>query len=330
MLRDVFYFGAKPNVHPRERHAKDLDDARQQATTYHFWIINEFCEYSNFDWDFDFDFLPDEDVWAEDHNNIWPSQHQKDSGTWLCPKEENQIRIYRSDVNPVNRKREPDDNWSFLDKIDRTKFDFSWHPDATEPPYIYKWGSKFASVELAPVLEYHTPGNVGHVKNINNKLVDLLPNDECITVNQPIDTERWDMSWRPDPLDTEPFIYIWGNKWIAGELEPTLTYTVKGATEIKYMDELLPVLPQTECWTIHKEIDEDKFDFSWRPDPREPAYIYVWGNKWIAGEFEPTLTYTVKGATETKYMDILLPVLPQIERWTTHKEIDEDTFDSNL
>ena len=27
MLRDVFYFGKKPNVHPRERHAKDLDDA---------------------------------------------------------------------------------------------------------------------------------------------------------------------------------------------------------------------------------------------------------------------------------------------------------------
>ena len=81
MLRDVFYFGEKPNVHPRERHAIDVDDARQLATTYHFWIINEFCDYTGFDWDFDFDFLPDEDVWAEEHNNIWPSQHQKDSGT---------------------------------------------------------------------------------------------------------------------------------------------------------------------------------------------------------------------------------------------------------
>ena len=57
MLRDVFYFGEKPNVHPRERHAKDLDDARQQANTYHFWIINELCDYSEFEWDFDFDFM---------------------------------------------------------------------------------------------------------------------------------------------------------------------------------------------------------------------------------------------------------------------------------
>ena len=84
MLRDVFYFGEKPNVHPRERKVFDIDEARKEATTEHFWIINEFCDYTGFDWEFDFDFLPDEDVWAEEHNNIWPSQHQKDSGTWLC------------------------------------------------------------------------------------------------------------------------------------------------------------------------------------------------------------------------------------------------------
>ncbi len=60
MLRDVFYYGRKPNVHPREKPAKDLEHARQQATTEHFWIINEFCNYTGFDWDFDFDFLPDE------------------------------------------------------------------------------------------------------------------------------------------------------------------------------------------------------------------------------------------------------------------------------
>ena len=110
MLRDVFYFGEKPNVHPRERFAQNIDDARTQCRTSHFWIINEYCDYSVFDWDFDFDFLPDDEVWAEDHNNIWPSLHQKDSGTWLCPKEQSDIRIYRQDVNPVSRKREPHDH----------------------------------------------------------------------------------------------------------------------------------------------------------------------------------------------------------------------------
>ena len=41
MLRDVFYYGNKPNVHPREQFAESLEDARQKATTRDFWIINE-------------------------------------------------------------------------------------------------------------------------------------------------------------------------------------------------------------------------------------------------------------------------------------------------
>jgi hypothetical protein len=72
MIRDVFYYNKKPNVHPREKFAKSLEDARQQATTEHFWIINEYGDYKNFDWEWDFDFLPDEDVWAQDHDNVWP------------------------------------------------------------------------------------------------------------------------------------------------------------------------------------------------------------------------------------------------------------------
>ena len=71
MIRDVFYYGEKPNVHPREQKAKDLRHARLMADTEHFWIINEFCDYKDFDWEFDFDYLPDEDVWTQDHNNIW-------------------------------------------------------------------------------------------------------------------------------------------------------------------------------------------------------------------------------------------------------------------
>ena len=97
MLRDVFYYGSKPNAHPREKHAIDLADARQQCTTDHFWVINEYCDYTNFDWDWDFDFLPDEEVWTSEHNNVWPSQYQKDSGTWLCSEENSEIIIQASD-----------------------------------------------------------------------------------------------------------------------------------------------------------------------------------------------------------------------------------------
>ena len=119
MLRDVFYFGEKPNVHPRERHAIDLADARQQCTTEHFWIINEHCDYKNFDWDWSFDFLSDEDVWAEEHNNVWPSQYQKDSGTWLCSKEYSELIIYRADVDPMPLKDEIPSNWKIVEYIEK-------------------------------------------------------------------------------------------------------------------------------------------------------------------------------------------------------------------
>ena len=316
MLRDVFYFGEKPNVHPRERFATDIDDARTQCRTSHFWIINEHCDYSVFDWDFDFDFLPDDEVWAENHNNIWPSLHQKDSGTWLCPKDQSDIRIYRQDVNPVSRKREPNNYWKILDNIDKSKFDFTWHPDPTEPPYIYKWGNKFYPVELQTALEYHTPGNNGHVKYMK-EIVELLPNTECLIIHEQVDESKWDLSWRPDPMD-DPYIYIWGNKYEPAEIKPTLEYKVPGATEVKYMTNPIPVMPQWDRWEIIEEVEN--FDFSWRPDPLEPPFIYVFGNHLYEGAVMPTLKYTVPGATEIKYVEDVKPKLASKPELFEHLE----------
>lgn len=324
MLRDVFYYGKKPNVHPREQYAENLEDARAKATTRDFWIINEFCDYRNFDWDFDFEFLPDEDVWAEDHNNVWPSQHQKDSGTWLCPKEHSDIIIYRGDVEPVIRKNERNDNWVFLEKIDESKFDFSWHPDPTDPPYIYKWGCKFFPAELKHVLEYVVPGATQ--EKYMNKTIELLPNDECWVEYDLIDTHAFDMSWRPDPLDPA-FIYVWGNKWVDGRLKPTLEYHVPGATDKKYMPDLIAVLPEWDKWVEVQDVDKKQFDFSWRPDPREPAYIYTWGNKFIEAELRPTLEYHCEGATERKYMTNDVAVLPEWDRWEITDAINKTSFD---
>ena len=311
MLRDVFYYGTKPNVHPREQFAESLEDARSKCTTDHFWIINEFCDYRRFDWDFDFEFLPDEDVWAEDHNNVWPSQHQKDSGTWLCPKERSDIIVYRCDVDPVIRRSGKTANWVELDLVDHRKFDFSWHPDPADPPFIYKWGCKYFPAQIKHVLEYHVEGAT--TTKYMNSIVELLPNDYWVE-HQPVDKAHFDYSWRPDPMDP-PFIYVWGNKWVDAIFKPTLEYIVPDATTIKYMPEHVPVLPEWDRWVEVQQIDRSKFDLSWRPDPREPAYIYTWGNEYIEAELRPTLEYHCDGATERKYMTNDVPVLPEWDRW---------------
>ena len=324
MLRDVFYYGAKPNAHPRERFAKSLEDARHQSTTRDFWIINESCDYKNFDWDFDFEFLPDGDVWAEDHNNVWPSVYQKDSGTWLCAKEKSDIIIYRNDVQPLKRKNEKNNRWVLHDLIDETKFDFGWHPDPTDPPYIYKWGSKFYPAQFQTILEYHVPGATE--PKYMDTIIELLPQYERWVENHKIDTNKFDLSWRPDPLDP-PYIYIWGNKFIDGTLESTLEYHTPGATEKKYMPEKVVVIPQYDRWTQHVKIDETKFDLSWRPDPREPAFNYIWGNKYEPAEIKPTLEYKMPSATQVKYMEDIVPVIPEWDKWVEHVAVDKTKFD---
>ena len=324
MLRDVFYYGSKPNAHAREKYAIDLADARQQCTTEHFWIINEYSDYTNFDWDWDFDFLPDDEVWTGEHNNVWPNQYQKDSGTWLCSKQDSEIIIYRSDVEPVYRKNTKHNNWVILDKINELKFDFSWEPNPYDPPYIYKWGCKFYPAEIKHYVEYHVKGatNIKYMTEI----VELSPEWNKWVEIQSVDKESFDFSWRPDPREPA-YIYVWGNKYISSELQSTLEYHVVGATERKYMDNNVAVLPNWDNWVEVQAVDNKSFDFSWRPDPREPAYIYVWGNKYISSELQPTLEYHVESATERKYMDNSVGVLPNWDNWVEVQAVDKKSFD---
>ena len=322
MLRDVFYFNKKPNVHPLEAPAENLADARSKSRTEHFWIINEFCDYAGFDWDFDFEFLPDEDVWAEEHNNVWPSQHQKDSGTWLCPIENSDVIIYRADVPLVMRKNQDNSNWVLFDSVDESAFDFSWHPDPTDPPYIYAWGTTQYPAQLGPVIEYHVPGATDYKYVLGS--VKLLPGEKWAEI-QLIDKTSFDLTWRPNPTDP-PYIYAWGNKWIPAELQPTIEYHVPGATDRKYMEELIDVLPEYQCWQEHQAIDKTSFDLTWRPNPTEPPYIYVWGNKWIPAELQPTIEYHVPGATDRKYMPEPVPLIKD-NRWVEIQPIDTSLFD---
>jgi hypothetical protein len=325
MLRDVFYYGQKPNVHAREKPAKNLDDARQQATTDHFWIVNEFCDYTNFDWDFDFEFLDDDQVWTENHNNIWPSQHQKDSGTWLCPKKYSDLVVYRTDVNPIIRKNIKTVNWKINELIDETTFDFSWHPDPTSPPYIYAWGCRYYPPTHKPVVEYIID-NASEYKYMDG-FVELLPDSTKWKILESIDKNTFDFRWRPDPK-SPPYIYVWGNQHYSAEVMPTIEYSVEGATERKYIDHKLWHIKLSSDKTNFKVYDEiENFDYSWRPDPGSPPYIYVWGNKWIPAELQPTLEYHCPGATEKKYMTDLISLSIQIERWKIPDYIDKDSFD---
>jgi hypothetical protein len=324
MLRDVFYYGKKPNAHPREKFAKSFEDARANSTTKDFWIINEFCDYRGFDWYFDFELLPDPDVWAEDHINVWPSHYQKDSGTWLCSTNPNALKIYRADVDPIPFKNEIHKNWKIIEEIEKDKFDFKWHPDPTDPPYIYVFGNQWHSGAIMPTVEYHVPGAINK-KYITDKIAILAQSPRLFKILH--DTVKFDFSWRPDPT-SPPYIYVFGNSQYPGTIMPTIEYHVEGATKIKYVNDFAPdLIRRSHEFEILEDIDKNAFDFSWVPDPTSPPYIYVWGNQWNKPEDKVSVRYVVEGATEFKYMEQRAIRLPCMDNWRVPVHVSEGTFD---
>jgi hypothetical protein len=325
MLRDVFYFGNKPNAHPREKFAKNLEDARNQCTTDHFWIINEHCDYSGFEWDFDFDFLPDEEVWAENHINVWPSTYQKDSGTWLVANNDSELIIYRNDVTSLKRKNIKTDNWVLLDTIDETKFDFGWHPDPTAPPYIYRWGNKFYPVELMGSIEYVVPGatQIKYMKSV----AELLPDWEHWEIPDYIDKNSFDFTWRPDPREPA-LIYDFGTQW---HKTGGPRYVCPDASEVKCIEGMkaraLP-RPHDPYWQKVEGVELEHFDYTWYPDHNDQPFIYVFGNQHYGCEIMPTMEYIVPGATEKKYIKDCWGTLAQrLDNWVIPDNIDTTGFD---
>lgn len=316
MLRDVFYYGKKPNVHPRERFASSFEEAKRLNTTEHFWIINEFCDYNNFDWDFDFEFLPDDEVWAQEHINVWPSNHQQDSGTWLCHEDCTGIKIYRSDVDPVKRKNEINDRWVVPENIDRLKFDFSWHPDPNDPPFLYQFPTQWAKTH-GP--QYVVAGAT-QIKYMNLPVAHVNADMTNWQLLDNIDVSDFDFSWHPDAT-VPPYVYQFGTIVDDIHLEDGPRYMTPGntgevvylETKIKYpkyyittsLEDLILEHPNEIFWALRPNIDYSRFNFEWMPDKENVFHINVFGSP----ESETTQTYLVngkmlaKGYTERHYVE---------------------------
>ena len=92
------------------------------------------------------------------------------------------------------------------------------------------------------------------------------------------------------------------------------------------MPDLVEVTPEWDKWQVPDNIDKSSFDFTWRPDPREPAFIYEFGTQW---QKTGGPRYVVTNATDIKYMDILTATsLPyQSPNWKIPQNVDITNFD---
>jgi len=107
---------------------------------------------------------------------------------------------------------------------------------------------------------------------------------------------------------------------------PTVEYRMANATEHKYMDIPAQLLPNhTNHW--HTVIDCE-WDYTWRPEPGSPPYIYVFGNQWWPAEKMPTVEYHMPGATERKYMTgPVAKLLVDMSKWTIPEHVDTTDMD---
>ena len=186
-------------------------------------------------------------------------------------------------------------DWELCEDIDNSTWDWTWVPNPKDPPYIYVFGNQWNPPEFKASVKYHVPGAT-EVKYMDRRTT-RLPRPELFRHN--IAVSKFDYSWEPNPFDP-PMTYVFGNQWNSAVLEPTVIYNA-GGDQIKYVDDIIATIAQdVSAWEMLDDIEE--FDYSWRPDPTDPPYIYVFGNQWLTPEQRPALQYRVTGATDVKYM----------------------------
>jgi hypothetical protein len=219
------------------------------------------------------------------------------------------------------------DNWEIPTDISEIDFDFSWHPYVEDDPYIYQFGTQWQKTG-GP--RYVTPGakRSAPVKYIDTRILTAkkLPTKDKFTVLNNLVVASFDWSWHPDDTDGE-FIYVFGNTQYPAEVMPTIEYRSSPyAEKIKYINDIKAVLAtDLNDWEIPTNIDVSEFDFSWKPNPNDPPYIYQFGTQW---QKTGGPRYSAEGATEIKYVEgSKAKSVASKKQWIVPATIDSIQFD---
>jgi hypothetical protein len=281
---DIFYSGPKPNLFAHEREADSIEHAQQLSTTRYFWWVTYLADLSTWDW------LYEPKPWEAHQRHAWPSQWQKDAGVYLVPTNWNGNETnYRTES--VIQRRPDLAGWKIPANIDTSSFDFSWHPDYTEPAFEYHFGTQWQQAG-GPVY------GAGPVKILDAPRAVALADHALWTCPTAVDINAFDFSWHPDPL-VPPYVYEFASEW---HDEGGPVYAMPGAVDRKYITNIRAKLTPKHDNHWHT-LEDCNWDYSWRPHPKDPPYIYVFGNQWWPAEKFPTVEYHVPGATERKFMN---------------------------
>jgi hypothetical protein len=211
--------------------------------------------------------------------------------------------------------------WWITYLSDYSTFDFLYVPPPWQEKFTHVWPSQhheYSGTYLVPrtatQTQYHFHAETLPNKELDENYLKLTP-------------AEFDHTWAPHPHDP-PYVYVFGNQWWPAETWPTVEYHVPGATERKYMDTPRAVLPQNPNRPWYNMVADCDWDYSWRPDPGDPPYVYVFGNQWWPAEKMPTVEYRTPGATERKFVSWpRAKLLPDRTAWTIPDNLNVADFD---
>jgi hypothetical protein len=129
------------------------------------------------------------------------------------------------------------------------------------------------------------------------------------------DYENFDFDWRPAPWEANQ-IHCFGTQWQrTGGAYLAHKDTVKNKEWHFREEQKVTRLIDKTKWTIPKNVDDSKFDYSWHPDELEPDYEYHFPTQWqrdggpiyqgTAGIKFVSSQHIQSGATQIFYMDFL-------------------------
>ena len=286
-----------------EQQADSIEQAQQLSRTRYFWWINYLTDYTG--WDFLWEPVP----WEAHQRHAWPSQWQKDAGTYLVSKDKDSGEIhYRQDKKLIRKACL--DNWDNLHE----GFDYSWHPDITEQPYIYQFGTQWQKTG-GPVF---TLLGATETKYISEPRANKTSVDNYWVVPDTVDAKSFDFTWHPDATEGA-YIYQFGTQH---QRTGGPKYVVPGASDLKFCDQvrgsvksgIAPIIEINHMdgnagqvpgavstvryfdnykdvltrianttdneyvWIVSSICDYSNFDFSWHPELWQNTMLHVFAS----------------------------------------------------
>jgi len=271
---DIFYCGQKPNRFAHERHANSVAEAQQLSRTRYFWWITYLADLDT--WDFVWEPTP----WQSNQRHAWASQHQKDAGVYLVPRDWNgtDTNYHRS---PAITRLQDRHVWK-IPPGEFGDFDYSWHPDPTDPPYIYQFGT-----------QHQRTGGPQYAVNgaTDIKFVDQLKIKTNRVATAVVEIDHLDGNAGNNPHATEQVRYF-------DNYRDTLIRIAK-----KYNGQ------HEFIWICSSICDYEGFDFSWHPEQWQATMLHVFAsNEQKFGDtfymHVPTFAYRAERAKLLDWYDV--------------------------